>query len=150
MNNKLQTFPYSFKSVSASTVFACGNGLALVSHMPEELHQVKSLWTHIRLYFDRRESALAKTLDTIYVANSVNPGLGGLAEGDGNDWRMLTIAKQADDDGLLDLKLDLTPYLYPNGDNYLTFFLGAPLAGLYNNRLLLWKIDTLYTTIGIR
>lgn len=145
-NGKPQKFPYSYKTVSipvnSQYVF---NKPTLEIINPQNLYEVELLYTHIRILFDAAISTPLKTLVGVTVT-----GL------DANGFvvreaRGVTLNKAAVGN-VVDVKLDLTPFIYKTGRNLITLEVASSDAFggiLGTNILQIWKADMAYTVKGI-
>lgn len=148
-NGKPQQFPYSYKTISIPVNSQYSfNKPRLEIINPINIFETELLFTHIRILFDSSIDNSLKVLKNVMVS--------GLDE-DGftvREARGVTLNKAAVSD-IVDVKLDLSPYVYKTGRNLITLEVvaGGDYAAdggiLGTNILQIWKADMAYTVKGI-
>ncbi len=146
-NGQPQKFPYSYKTISIpvnSQFVYWIPRLEIIN--PINIFETELLYTHIRILFDNSLPTNMKGVKSVFVT--------GLDE-DGFEVReamgMFDINKAAVGN-VCDLKLDLSPFIYREGRNEISFeTMGGDFWGLggYTNILQIWKADMAYTVKGI-
>lgn len=145
-SGKKQKFPYSYKTISIPTnkQFVYYKPTLEIIH-PENLYEVELLYTHFRIIFDAAAPSGMKGVKSVTVR--------GLDE-DGFEIRApkgMEINRSAVGN-VLDVKLDLTPFIFKGGRNEISFeTMGGDFwfpAG-YVHILQVWKADMAYTVKGI-
>jgi len=148
-NGKGQKFPYSYKTVSIPVNRQYSfNKPRLEIINPQNLYEVELLYTHIRIIFDNSIASNLKMIKAVTVTGLDEDGFVVRAA------KGLTLNRSAVGN-ILDVKLDLTPFIYKTGRNLITF--EVPAAGEYadqgsiigTNILQIWKADMAYTVKGI-
>lgn len=144
-NGKNQKFPYSYKTISipvnSQYVF---NKPTLEIINPENLYEVELLYTHIRILFDAAIPTGEKILKNVMVSGLDANGL------TVREARGVTL-EQAAVGNVVDVKLDLSPFIYKTGRNLITLEVATNSSGTISgtNVLQVWKADMAYTVKGI-
>jgi len=145
-NGKPQKFPYSYKTIAipANSQFTYWiPRLEIIN--PVNIIETEFLFTHIRILFDNALPTNMKGIKSVMVT-----GL----DADGfvvRQPRGMTINKAAVGN-IVDVELDLTPFVYKQGRNLIEFeTMGGdfwfPVS--YTNILQVWKADMAYTVRGV-
>jgi len=145
-DGKPQTFPYSYKTISipVNSQFSF-NMPYLEIYNPINILTSELLYTHLRIAFDPSIATNLKILKNITVTGLDDNGF------IVREPRGVTLNKAAVSN-IVDVVIDLSPYLYKTGRNRITF--EVPSSDAYGgitgtNRVQLWKGDLAYTTKGI-
>jgi hypothetical protein len=145
-NGKNQTFPYSYKTISIpvnSQFVWYQPRLEIIQ--PENIYEVELLYTHFRILFDNALPADMKGVKRVTVTGLDDDGFI-VREPLGMDINRMAVAN------VLDVNLDLTPFIYKEGRNEISFeTMGGDFwaLGTYTNILQIWKADMAYTVKGI-
>lgn len=146
-----QEYRYQFKTIAIGNGKDCGYGGQLNFNLPADFIEAKNLWAHVRLKFNASEPSGNRKLkaigEKIFAADFVTQP------------KMKQVNLTADPTTReIDLKIDLTdilddltinpPALYQQG--YFSIGLLYPNALSYTVDILIWKLDLIYTTQGIR
>ena len=161
--NKLQSYPYSLKTVLASNQSACLNRFFMYMLPPKEALTIERLFCHFVFQFNSGVAAGDRVIQSIGIVDQLVPFP---ITADSNYQRRQEVNLQADSNRRVDLSIDLTHLL--NNDNVAyeeDAFDDGPTTGytaveilLANNlretsnpgTIEIWKIDGLFTTTGIR
>lgn len=148
-NGQNQKFPYSYKTISipvnSQYVFNLPR-LEIIN--PQNLYEVELLYTHIRILFDASIASQYKKLLSVKVSGLDEDGFT-VREAKG------LILNRSAVGNVLDVKLDLTPFIYKTGRNLITMEVpgfgpvGVPDGIPGTNILQIWKADMAYTVKGI-
>lgn len=145
-----QEYKYQFKTIAINNGKDCGYGGTLNFNLPANFIEAKNLWAHVRLRFDVAEPTANQKLTAIgprtYSANPTNQPL------------MKPLNLVADANREIDAKVELTDYIKkliinaPALGNQGFFNIGVsyPILLTANVTILIWKLDLVYTTQGIR
>lgn len=152
-----KAYTYNFKTILARSYgFGCGNQALLELFPPEDLLEIKNIWTHFVLQFDSAVPLELQVLPRIALTdgflNDTN------LESDSVFYYDLNLA--ADANRIIDYQLDLSVGLHPTLRNYPGVVLQFPEEPIGTNEfghpisvngiIEAWKIDILYTTQEIR
>lgn len=161
-STKLQDFTYSMKTVALSNYGICADKTAFYIVPPQNAINIKQLRTNFQFRFDSSINSSYRVLKRIGIISGVNftnP------EEEANYFRYLDLNLAADGNREVSVQIDLTSLLkqdnvnYNNNrffftdDDYTMVYIKFPdeLANEANaGDALLWKIDALFTTTGIR
>lgn len=163
--NKLQPYPYSLKTIAADDAQTiCLNRFFMYMIPPKEALTIERLYCHFVMTFDAGVAAADRVLESIGIVDELRPFP---ATAEANYQRRQTINMAADANRTVDLSIDLTHLLKHDNVAYEenAFDPGETDTGytaveiklpdslsLTSNvgALVLWKIDGLFTTTGIR
>ena len=161
--NKLQSYPYSLKTILAADQAGCLNRFFLYMLPPKDALTIERLFCHFVFLFDASVATADQVVQSIGIVDELTPFP---ITATSNYQRRQTLNKQADANRRVDISIDLTHLL--NNDNVAYEESGAdtgPTTGftaveilLANNLVTtntvgtieLWKLDGLFTTTGIR
>lgn len=161
--NKLQPYPYSLKTVLAANQAGCLNRFFLYMLPPKEALTIERMYCHFVFQFDSSVAAANRVVQSIGIVDELTPFP---ITAVSNYQRRQAVNMQADSNRRVDLSIDLTHLL--NHDNVAyeeNAFDDGPSNGYTAVEILLsdnlqetstvgtieiWKIDGLFTTIGIR
>lgn len=145
-NGKNQTYPYSYKTISIAVnrQFSFDQPYLEV-YNPVNILTSELLYTHLRIAFDPAIATPLKTLISVMVEGLDANGF------TVREKRGVTLNKAAVGN-IVDVVLDLSPFLYKTGRNRITF--RVPASDQYGsivgtNIVQLWKADLAYTTKGV-
>lgn len=168
---KLQAYPYSLKTVAASedstslaTGLICGNRFFMYMLPPKDALTIERLFCHFVFQFDASISSSDRVIKSIGIVDEIIPFPEGAVS---NYQRRQDVNLQADANRRVDLSIDLTHLLNrenvgyeesgfdPNpvttGYTLVEILLSQNIPTLTATGVVeLWKIDGLFTTIGIR
>lgn len=161
--NKLQPYPYSLKSVLAANQAGCLNRFFLYMLPPKEALTIERLFCHFVFQFDSSVAAANRVVQSIGIVDELVPFP---ITGTSNYQRRQSLNLSADANRRVDISLDLTHLLNHNNVAYEeNAFDDGPTTGYTAVEILLadalnetqtvgtieiWKLDGLFTTIGIR
>jgi hypothetical protein len=163
--NKLQPYKYSMKTVAAGELSSiCRNRFMMYMIPPKDALSIERLFCHFVMTFDSGIAAADRKIESIGIVDELHPFP---ITADANYQRRQTVNLQADANRRVDLSMDLTHLLNHNNVAYEESVLdpGAVSTGytaveiklpdsLVDTSnvgvLVLWKIDGLFTTTGIR
>lgn len=161
--NKLQTFPYSLKTVLASNQAGCLNRFFLYMLPPKDALTIERLFCHLVFQFDASVAVGNQVVQSLGIVDELTPFP---ISDTSNYQRRQTINRQADANRRVDISMDLTHLLKHDNVAYEEdAFDDGPSTGytavevLLSDNLIdtqlvgtieLWKLDGLYTTTGIR
>lgn len=145
-----QEYRYQFKTIAIANGKDCGYGGRLNFNLPADFIEVKNLYMHLRVRFNASEPSGNQKIKAvgprIFSADFVTQPL------------MKEVNLTADVNRYIDLKIDLSdlipnmeivpPALYQQG--YFNIGVLYPNALTYTVDVLIWKLDLIYTTQGIR
>lgn len=152
--SRKQEYTYQYKSVSIANVQACGYGPSMQISLPSDLISIKSLWFRAALQYGSAETY--KQVQTL-AWNSISRG----SFYYNTHYMQVPVNFTANaTTNIVDFTFDATgllpkTYIYPpNGTNpsqYILFGIENP-GGLMSalGTIILWKVDIVYTTQGIR
>lgn len=144
-----QEYTYQFKTISMQGGKMCGRGGTLNFNLPSNLLKRKNLWVHIKIQFDSSEPIDNRKV--IGIGQKTYPL-------DGPQPKMLPLNLSADVNRIIDIKMDLTSILDlldiipPSLGNQGYFNVGVqlPYNLIYFAKVMIWKMDLIYTSQGIR
>lgn len=145
-NGKNQKFPYSYKTIAIPVnSFFSFNMPRLEVLNPINIYETELLYTHIRILFDASISASLKKLLRVTVTGLDADGFV-VREARGVELNLSAVGN------VVDVNLDLTPFIYKTGRNLITF--EVPSSDIYGgisgtNILQIWKADMAYTVKGL-
>lgn len=163
--NKLQPYKYTMKTVAAgSSAGICRNRFMMYMIPPKEALSIERLYCHFVMTFDAGIAAADRKIESIGIIDELRPFPITKAA---NYQRRQTVNLQADANRRVDLSIDLThlldhdnvayeesvfdPGVVSTGYTAVEIKLPDSLVDISNvGALVLWKIDGLFTTIGIR
>lgn len=150
-----QEYKYQYKNLSVSNYQMCGYGPSLQVSIPNDLIAIKSLWMHVVAFFDPAVEPTGNRQFNSLALNSIAGGSFFFS----SQYQQLPLGKVADGSGYVDFQLDLTHlipklYFYPTDtDSSPYFIMGLEPPSLLTggtSKIMLWKLDLIYTTEGIR
>lgn len=154
-NYTLKTCAWAFSPDVFSNPIMETNEAWMQVHPPRDALTIENIWVHIVLQFDSSIASGNRKVEQIGIQSTGDKNSSGR--------KYFQINKSADAGGKLELRMDLSTLLKPENiarfdwtedpaENGTYVFLKMPAAldGANNCDILLWKIDTLYTTKGIR
>lgn len=163
--NKLQPYKYTMKTVAAgSSAGICRNRFMMYMIPPKEALTIERLYCHFVMTFDASVAAADRRIESIGIIDELRPFP---ITAVSNYQRRQTVNLSADANRRVDLSIDLTHLLDHDNVAYEesvydpasvdTGFTAVEIM-LPNNlvetstvgALVLWKIDGLFTTTGIR
>lgn len=162
--NKLQPYPYTLKTVAAINQSSCGYRFFMYMLPPKDALTIERLFCHFVMTFDSGIPAASRVLKSIGIVDELRPFP---ATADANYQRRQTLNLAADANRKVDVALDLTHLLKHDNVQYSeSGFDDNPIETGYTaveimlpdtidfvtspGTIDLWKIDGLFTTIGIR
>lgn len=162
--NKLQPYPYTLKTVAAINQSSCGYRFFMYMLPPKEALTIERLFCHFVMTFDNAIPVASRKLVSIGIVDELRPFPPNVAA---NYQRRQTLNLQADGDRKVDVALDLTHLLKHDNVQYTESAIDEnPIETGYTaveimlpdtidfstspGTIDLWKIDGLFTTIGIR
>lgn len=163
--NKLQPYKYTMKTVAAgSSAGICRNRFMMYMIPPKDALTIERLYCHFVMTFDASVAAADRKIESIGIIDELRPfPITAVA----NYQRRQTVNLQADANRRVDLSIDLTHLLDHDNVGYEesvfdpsavdTGFTAVEILLPKNlqdtstvGALVLWKIDGLFTTTGIR
>lgn len=164
--SKLQAYPYSLRTVAAADFSMCGYRFMHYMLPPKDALTIERLYTHFVFQFDASIDVADQVIQSIGIVDEIPL----LINGDANYQRRQELNIQADSNRRIDVSIDLSHLLKrdnvayeeggfdPADDTGFTFVevLLSPNLDINHPSYLsvgvaeLWKIDGLFTTIGIR
>lgn len=147
-DGKPQTFPYSYKTISIAVNRQFTFNMPYLEILnPVNILTTELLYTHLRIAFDPAIATSQKVLKGITVT-----GL----DDNGNVVRAAkgVVLNKAAVSNIVDVVIDLSPYVYKTGRNRITFEVPGSITGYSGsidgtNIVQIWKADMAYTTKGI-
>lgn len=164
--NKQQPYPYSLKTASIGTYSICGRRIFMYLIPPKDALTIERLYTHFVLQFNASIDTADQVVQSVGIVSEIP-----LTDStDATYQRRLELNTQADSNRRVDIGIDLSHLLKndnvayeeggfdPADDEGFTFVeirLSDNLNSGHPNYLNtgtieLWKIDALFTTVGIR
>lgn len=164
--SKLQAYPYSLRTVAMSTFQMCGYRFMYYMLPPKDALTIERLYCHFVFQFASGVAVADRYIQSIGIVDEIPL----LITQDANYQRRQDLNIQADANRRIDVSLDLTHLLNKNNvayeeggfdpadDDGFTFVevLLSPNLNSDNANYLnvgsveLWKLDGLFTTVGIR
>lgn len=164
--SKQQSYPYSLRTVLASNQSMCGSRWLMYMLPPKGALTIERLFCHFVIQFDTSVPSAYRMIETIGIVDEVPI----FDTGEANRQKRIELNQQADANRRVDISIDLTHLLNPTdvsyeetgfddgGDdtNFTMVEVTMPYVPNYESYYLttgtveLWKIDGLFTTIGIR
>lgn len=163
-STKHQEYTYSFKSAAYANQSSSGSDLCTEKVLfylipPQDAISIQYLRTHLIIEFDSGVPAASRILESIGIADEFN-----YIDEQVDYLRILPIGQAADANRRVELDINLTPLLNKDniaystelsilGNGYTFVYLKFPdalAANLSVGRIILWKVDALFTTKGIR
>lgn len=157
--NKLQAYPYSLKTIAMTNQAMCLNRSYTYIVPPKDALTIERLYCHLVFLFDSGVATADQVLLSLGIGDEYLPAI----TADANYQRRQSLNLAADANRRVDVSIDLTHLL--KNDNVAYTEVGDIGTGYTLVELLLpdnlrntavtgtielWKIDALYTTIGIR
>lgn len=150
-SGKGQKFPYSYKTISIPVNSQYSfNKPRLEILNPQNIYETELLFTHIRILFDSTIDPIYKKLLRVTVTGLDADGYT-VRAAKGVELNKSAVAN------VIDVKLDLTPFIYKTGRNLITFEVPAfgsvdssGTGGITGTNILqIWKADMAYTVKGV-
>lgn len=161
--NKQQAYPYSLKTVLASNQAGCFNRFYLYMLPPKDALTIERLFCHLVFQFDSSVAAADRVIQSLGIVDQLVPFP---ITATSNYQRRQAVNLQADANRRVDVSMDLTHLLKRTNVAYEEdAFDDGPTTGYTAVEVLLsdnlqntatvgtieiWKLDGLFTTIGIR
>jgi hypothetical protein len=143
-----QEYGYQYKSISLAGATSCGQGGTVSFNLPQNLLEIKNVFTHVIIDFNPSEPIANKKVDgvgsPIYPPNGAQPYMIPMnVSATGNRIELEIDLTQIKD------KLVITPASsYAQG--FVSIGIHHPNNLAYGATIKLWKIELIYTTQGIR
>lgn len=163
---KSVTFPYAVKTIAIDNVPAQpyaytptspllteGAEMALVAYPPLHVYQTVGLYTHIQYTFNGAVAIADQVLQGIYVRDTASSYIELLGGSTVENYMPLNVAATA---GTIDISLDLSSLIIPTKYNVIFLHFPPNVAGgttrdpTAEDTVVIWKIDLVYQTIGVR
>lgn len=150
---KIQTlvddYPRSLKVISLLNQGMCNVKFFLRVVPPDDLLEVKEMYTELVIQYDMNKVTLAQTELERFMVTGQPPDF---YLDDPENINEVPGTFQADSNGLLHIVMDLTPYIISRtGDNWVGFEVPIALQAISNPAvILLWKVELVHTTEGVR
>lgn len=163
--NKLQAYPYSMKTIAADDAQnICLNRFFMYMIPPKDALTIERLYCHFVMTFDSAIAAADRKIVSVGIVDELRPFP---ISSDANYQRRQEVNMTADANRRVDLSIDLTHLLKHDNVAYeenafdpgetdtgytaVEILLPESLSSTSNIGVLtLWKIDSLFTTTGIR
>ena len=164
--NKLQPYPYSLKTAAIGTYSVCGRRIFMYLVPPKDALTIEKLYSHFVFQFSASISASDQVVQSIGIVDEIP-----LTDSTNATYqRRIDLNTQADSNRRVDIGIDLSHLLNPDnvayeeggfdpaddeGFTFVEIRLSDNLDSNHPNYLNtgtieLWKIDALFTTVGIR
>lgn len=147
-SSQVEDYPRTIKVISLSDQFMCANRFFLRAVPPDDMLEVKEIYTEILIRFNSDVAAAAQKILKIGVSADAPDFI----LDQPSEVKYLDKEFTADANGLLHVGLDLTPYIVnPFGDNWIEIQLHDDLFGESDyGTILIWKVDLVHTTENVR
>lgn len=166
---KQQPYTYSLRTAAMSNlvdVAICADHMWFYIVPPKDAISIENLYVHLKIQFESSISASLRKILRIGIVNTIEfPARFDPSKAD--YYRVLTVNAEADADRIIELKMSLSALLkksnvrwqdlfsdqFDDEDTYTYVLVEMPVElfeeGLVG-KILLWKVDALFTTKGIR
>ena len=166
-SSRKQVYPFQYKSNSVTTAAICGGNPATAGpnypratilgvSVPDNILRMTSLWVHLVITFDSREAIANQAISAFSVGNVTQGYVNGVytttLPTNGN-----VKTNVVSNGNVIDFSINLQsllPYIYyfpstANSSAYFELTFISPSL-VYLATINLWKVDMIYTTLGIR